>query len=86
MVRVTKTKLQELFDGNQTWEQMAADFTTEAGVEITTKMVQEMFRANGFNLRTRKQPKAAWFVVIDDNPQSTYAFQTKEVELTEEVA
>jgi len=79
MVKVTKSQLQEMFDGNQTWEQMAENFTAEANVEITAKMVQEMFKANGFNLRTRKQPKPQWFTVIDDVATSV----SKNTEITD---
>ena len=89
MIKLTKTELQNLFDGNQTWEQMSERFTTEAGIEITPKMVQEMFKANGFNLRTRKQPKTAWFTVVDDTTPQPNSWDNTEVlteELTEELA
>ena len=29
-------------------------------------MVQECFKANGFNLRSRARTKAPWFTMVDD--------------------
>jgi len=68
MVNVTKQQLTSLFEGTQTWEQMATSFSAEAGIKITPKMIQDMFKANGFNLksRSRKSGKANWFTIIDD--------------------
>lgn len=76
MITVTKSQLTDLFNGSKSYEEMAEDFTTQAGVEITAKMVQDLFRANDFNLRSRtRKPKNSWFTVIDDTT-SSLNFQT----------
>lgn len=69
MLKITKQQLTDLFEGSKTWEEMAEQFSTEANLEVTPKMVQELFKANGFNLRSRKR-KTEWFVVIDDTTNS----------------
>lgn len=70
MLKITKQQLTDLFEGSKTWEEMAEQFSAEANLEVTPKMVQELFKANGFNLRSRKR-KTEWFVVIDDTTDST---------------
>lgn len=70
MLKITKQQLTDLFEGSKTWEEMAEQFSAEANLEVTPKMVQELFKANGFNLRSRKR-KTEWFVVIDDTTNST---------------
>ena len=77
MIKLTKLQLDELFNGTKSWEDMAKDFTTEAGVTITSKMVQEMFKANGYNLRSRKRKTGdSWFTIVDDvdNTASTRSY------------
>ena len=70
---MTKTKLTELFNGSKTWEQMSEDFSLEAGITITPKMVQQLFKENGFNLRSRsRKSNTNWFTIIDDTPQSSH--------------
>lgn len=94
MVKFTKQQLTDLFNGSQSWEEMAVDFTAQAGVEISPKMVQDLFKANGFNLRSRtRKPKNSWFTVIDDTPNLSLTYTSdvngadvKEAELTEEFA
>lgn len=66
MIKLTKTQLQELFDSSKTWEEIATSWNENSNVEITPKMVQECFKANGFNLRSRARTKAPWFTMIDD--------------------
>jgi len=72
MLKITKQQLQNLFEGTKTWEEMATEFSTEANLEVTPKMVQDLFKANGFNLRSRKR-KTEWFVVIDDTTPTTFS-------------
>lgn len=72
MLKITKQQLQDLFEGSKTWEEMAQEFTVEAGLEVTPKMVQDLFKANGFNLRSRKR-KTEWFTIIDDSPAEPVA-------------
>ena len=83
MIKLTKQQLTDLFEGGKSYEDLAADFSTQNGIEVTPKMVQEMFKANGFNLRNRKRKSAeSWFTIIDD---STPAVKTAEEVLTEEL-
>lgn len=92
MVKMTKQQLTDLFNGSKTWEEMSVEFTAQAGVEVTPKMVQELFKANGFNLRSRtRKSKDSWYTILDDSPVSSIvdlrsADITSEVELTEEFA
>lgn len=73
MLKITKQQLQDLFDGSKTWEEMAQEFSTEANLEVTPKMVQDLFKVNGFNLRSRKR-KTEWFTIIDDvTPVPTFS-------------
>jgi len=68
MLTVTKQQLNNLFqDSSKSWEDMAAQWSTETNLKITPKMVIEMFKANGFNPKSRKRAKAAWFQVIEDS-------------------
>ena len=84
-MKVTKSQLTAIFEGGKTWEEIAADFTTEAGVEVSVKMVHELFKANGFNLRkrVRKNPMN-WITVIDDT-EPTSDFPVENFEENEEV-
>lgn len=71
-MQITKQKLTDLFEGTQTYEEMAEQFTADAGIEVSPKMVRDLFRANGFNLRSRKRKTAdAWFTIIDDTVTET---------------
>jgi len=66
MIKFTKQQLTDLFEGGKSYEDLATEFST-SGIEVTPKMVQEMFKANGFNLRNRKRKTAeSWFTIIDD--------------------
>jgi hypothetical protein len=66
MIKFTKQQLTDLFEGGKSYEDLATEFST-SGTEVTPKMVQEMFKANGFNLRNRKRKTAeSWFTIIDD--------------------
>lgn len=89
MLKITKQQLNELFEGTKTWEEMAEQFTIEANLEVTPKMVQELFKANGFNLRSRKR-KTEWFTVIDDvvhvTPDTNTTNSEQVVEETEQYA
>lgn len=81
MIKLTKVQLDELFNGTKSWEDMAKDFTAEAGVTITSKMVQEMFKANGYNLRSRKRKTGdSWFTIVDDSVSTTPATQSYKAE------
>lgn len=67
MITLTKQQLDVLFNSTKTWEAMAEDFTAQAGIPINAKMVQEMFKSQGFNLRTRSRKTGdSWFTVIND--------------------
>lgn len=81
-MKVTKTQLTAIFEGGKSWEEVAADFTTQSGVEVSVKMVHELFKANGFNLRkrVRKNPMS-WITVIDDTtPVSDFPVESFEDE------
>ena len=65
MLKITKQQLQDLFEGTKTWEEMATEFSAEANLKVTSKMVQDLFKQNGFNLKSRSRKKE-WFTVIDD--------------------
>lgn len=67
MIKLTKQQLTDLFEGGKSYDDLAVEFSTQTGIEISAKMVQDMFKANGFNLRNRKRKSAeSWFTVIDD--------------------
>ena len=71
MVQITKTNLTELFNGSKTWAVMAEEFSAQAGVNVTEKMVIEMFKANGFEPKKRKRKNTTgWILVIDDTDSS----------------
>lgn len=88
MINITKTELKNIFDGDQTWEEIAKEFATKAELPFETesdqkkmvKLVQEMFKANGYNLRSRKRKTgASWYTIIDDTntvsePETTEEF------------
>jgi len=84
-MKVTKTQLTSIFNGGKTWEEIAADFSIEAGVEVSVKMVHELFKANGFNLRSRaRKSSTSWITVIDDTVSeapttSNVALETEEL-------
>ncbi len=90
MIKLTKTQLTELFNSSKTWEEIAQEWSIESGLEVTPRMVQECFKANGFNLRSRTRSKAPWYVMIDDltTVMPTNSNLTTEVEVSafEEVA
>jgi hypothetical protein len=69
MIQITKVQLNDLFNGGQTYEQIAQDFSITTETEITDKMVMNMFRAAGFNLRnrSRKVVPTQWFQIIDQD-------------------
>lgn len=69
MLKITKQQLQDLFEGTKTWEEMATEFSAEANLKVTSKMVQDLFKQNGFNLKSRSRKKE-WFTVIDDTSPS----------------
>jgi len=65
---LTKQQLTDLFNGSKTWEQMAEDFSAKAGIPVSAKMVQQLFKDQGFNLRTRsRKTGTSWVTVIDDS-------------------
>lgn len=75
MIKLTKSQMESLFNGGQTYEAIAENFSTQTEMTVTPKMVREMFIANGFNLRNRKRKSpTSWFEVIDDSVgQAEYA-------------
>ncbi len=83
---MTKQKLEDLFNSSKTYAQIGEELSTEQ-LEITEKMVQAMFKDNGFNLRTRaRKSKDAWYTIVDDvTPQQSTATYTSTPETEEEV-
>lgn len=76
MIQITKQQLTSLFEGPQTMEQIAEGFAkqaqlpfeTEADQKKMVKLTQELFKVQGFNLRSRKRKVAtSWYTIIDDN-------------------
>jgi len=71
----TKQQISDLFYGIPTWKSYE-DLSTEMSTvdqEITLDMLQELFRANGHNLRNRpRKPNVvkSWFTIIDQDVQS----------------
>lgn len=71
MIKLTKQQLTDLFEGGKSYEDLAAEFSTQTGIEISVKMIQDMFKTNGFNLRNRKRKSAeSWFTIVDDTTTS----------------
>ena len=67
MIKLTQQQLQDLFNSSKSWEKMAEEFTAQAGIPISAKMVQQLFKDQGFNLRTRARKTGdSWFTIIND--------------------
>ena len=67
----TKQQITDMFFGIPTWESyedLSARMST-ADVTVTPEMLQELFRANGHNLRNRpRKPNVTknWFTIVED--------------------
>ena len=88
MVNVTKQQLTNLFEQTSlTWEQMAIKFTAESEIKVTPKMVMDLFRANGFNPRSRARVsrKANWYTLIDDTSTNDTSGAEEVTEIGEDV-
>jgi len=67
----TKQQISDMFFGIPTWksyEDLSTELSTRE-VEVTPAMLQELFKANGHNLRNRpRKPntiKKSWFTIVD---------------------
>lgn len=89
MFKITKSQLDKLFNTPSDilpYETIASQWTEEFGITVNAKDVQEVFRANGYNLRTRAQ-KAGFvnlLIVVDDTNEVNTNEAVNETELVEE--
>ena len=81
MINFTQQDLTDLFNGGKSYDDIANDFSNQSGQQITGKMVQDLFKDNGFNLRNRprKQPVQPWYQIntdttVDSTPVLTEQF------------
>jgi hypothetical protein len=85
MIKMTKTQLTELFNSSKSYAEIGQELSTET-LDISEKMVQAMFRDNGFNLRSRaRKSKDSWYTVIDDVTPATQTWNSEPITETEEV-
>lgn len=82
-MQFTTQQISDLFFGIPTWKsyaQLSEELST-VDLEVSEVMIQELFRAAGFNLRNRPRKsteKASWFTIVQDTNQIN---QTQTVEV-----
>ncbi len=68
-IQITKQNLVELFESSKSYQEIAETLSTET-VIINEKMVKEMFKAQGFNLRNRKRKSdETWFEIVEETEE-----------------
>lgn len=83
-MQFTTQQISDLFFGIPTlksYDDLSQELST-VDLEVTPSMIQELFRASGFNLRNRPRKanvNQTWFTIVDQNTNQVNQTQTVEV-------
>lgn len=88
-MNLTRTEVTNWYNSNLSYEEIIEQIVhkNQGQIEVTAKMVKELFVAQGFPTKKRpinKKVVNTWFTIIDDTPTSTLSIVEEEGGVVEE--